>query len=94
MLEFFGVGKRIVLHLARISPLETIDHLVFEVGVVVRRVVVLVAGQHCWASDRSAASHWLRRPCARSFALLAAQSAAAGKTGLPAAVRYAPGAML
>lgn len=30
MLEYFSVGKRIALYLARISPQQTIDHLVYE----------------------------------------------------------------
>jgi hypothetical protein len=32
MLEFFSVGKRIGLYLARISPQQTIDHLMFELS--------------------------------------------------------------
>jgi len=32
MLEFLGVSKRICLYLARISPQQTIDHLVYEIS--------------------------------------------------------------
>ncbi len=30
LMEFFAVGKRIALYLARISPQQTIDHLAYE----------------------------------------------------------------
>jgi hypothetical protein len=32
MLEYLGVSKRICLYLARISPQQTIDHLVYEIS--------------------------------------------------------------
>lgn len=31
VLRYFDVGKRISLYLARVSPQQTIDHLVYEI---------------------------------------------------------------
>ena len=54
MLEYFTVGKRIGLYLARISPQQTMDHLVFEISLQVCDSFVSgislsrLSGPHFW----------------------------------------------
>ena len=86
MLEFFGVGKRIVLYLARISPQQTIDHLVFEVGCGARD------GAHGQRRSRPLVlrSSRLRFTAIQSSVVLANGSRRAPCSGLPTAAAIGP----